>query len=245
MLCGKPWKLEAVLFFWIGVLICLCFGTVGTLELKALRPGLNLPDRMFFEFLIGAAGLQFIPLILTHIFIRQQNVTWGEFLGWSRRPLGIPLGRAILVAVAMVPMALILNEAAAQLITSLQAKPPEQQPTMQVLEISQTWGRRVLFTLAAVVLAPITEEILFRGVLYASIKEMGYPRAALFGTAILFAAIHGSWMTLLPLTFFALVQTLLYERTGRLLAPILSHAIFNVTNIAFYFLQHASSAVPK
>jgi membrane protease YdiL (CAAX protease family) len=137
----------------------------------------------------------------------------------------------------MVPMALVLNEASAHLINSLQAKPPEQQPTMQVLEISHTLGRRILFTLAAVIIAPVTEEILFRGILYAAVKEMGYPRAAMFGTALLFASIHGSWMTLVPLTFFALVQTLLYERTGRLLAPILSHAIFNVTNIAFYFLQ--------
>src|SRR6185503_828109 len=104
MLCGKPWKLEAVLFFWVGVLTCLCCGTVATFGLKALLPALNPPQRMFYEFLIGAAGLQMAPLVLTHVFLRQQNVTWGEFLGWSHRPLGGPMGRAILVAVVTVPM---------------------------------------------------------------------------------------------------------------------------------------------
>ena len=240
MLSGKPWKLEAVLFFWVGVLTCICLGTVATLAVRMAFPKLPLTDRTFYEFLVGAAGLQLVPLALTHIFLRQQEVTWGDFMGWNRPSLRGPIGRAILVALVTVPVALLLNEASAHVLTWLQAKPPEQQPTMQVLEISQTFGRRMLFTVTAVLLAPITEEILFRGVLYAAVKEMGYPRAALFGTAILFAAIHGSWMTLVPLTFFAIVQALLYERTGSLIAPILSHAIFNSTNILFYFLQHAS-----
>ena len=150
--------------------------------------------------------------------------------------------RAVLVAALAVPMALILNEFSRIVVSALQAKPAEMQPSMQVLELSYTLGRRILFSVAALILAPVTEEVLFRGVLYAAIKEGGYPRLAMYGTSILFAAIHGSWMTLLPLTFFALVQVLLYERTGGLFAPIVAHASFNAANVFFYFLRHDAPA---
>ena len=86
-------------------------------------------------------------------------------------------------------------------------------------------------------MAPIMEEIIFRGVLYSVIKESGYPRLALWGTAFVFAAIHGSRMTMVPLMFVAIVLTLLYERTGKLLAPIVAHAGFNAANILIYFLS--------
>jgi membrane protease YdiL (CAAX protease family) len=41
----------------------------------------------------------------------------------------------------------------------------------------------------------------------------------------------------LPLLFFAVVLTLLYERTNVLLAPIISHAFFNAVNFGLLLLQ--------
>jgi membrane protease YdiL (CAAX protease family) len=238
MLSDKPWKLEAVLFFFVGVLSCVFFGMLATVGLNTLFPGLLMADRKFYEFLVGAVGLQLVPLVLAHFFLKQHDVAWREFLGCHRPHLRGSLVRAVLVAMLAVPMALTLNELSRIVVSAVQAKPAEMQPTMQVLEISYTLGRRILFTFAAIVLAPMAEEILFRGVLYAAIKEGGYPRLALFGTSILFASIHGSWMTLAPLTFFAIVLALLYERTGSLLMPIIAHASFNAANLISYFLLH-------
>lgn len=238
MLSDKPWKLEAVLFFFVGILSCVFFGMLATLGLNALFPGLHLADRKFYEFLVGGAGLQVVPLVLAHYFLKQHDVTWGQFLGWHRPHLRGALVRAALVAMLAVPMALELNELSRIVVSAVQSKPAEMQPSMQVLEISYTLGRRILFSFAAIVIAPLTEEILFRGVLYAAIKEGGYPRLALFGTSILFASIHGSWMTLAPLTFFAIVLTLLYERTRSLLVPMVAHASFNAANLLSYFLFH-------
>ena len=96
-----------------------------------------------------------------------------------------------------------------------------------------------MFGLTAIVLAPLVEEILFRALLYPTIKELGYPRMALFGTALLFAAIHGSLMTMLPLFFLALAWTLLYEKTNTLLAPIVAHSVFNAVNFFMFLSQQA------
>ena len=92
---------------------------------------------------------------------------------------------------------------------------------------------------AAVLLAPVAEEVLFRGILYPAIKQAGHPWVALWGTALLFAAVHMNLVTFLPLAVLALVLTALYERTNNLLAPITAHVLFNALNfVTLLVLQH-------
>jgi len=89
----------------------------------------------------------------------------------------------------------------------------------------------IFFTFMAVVVAPIGEEILFRGILYPSIKQNGYPKVAAIGTAILFGLFHLNLLTFLSLTFVGLALVFIYEKTNNLLAPILAHALFNGVNV--------------
>ena len=91
----------------------------------------------------------------------------------------------------------------------------------------------------AIVIAPPAEEAVFRGLIYPTIKRLGYPRLALWGTTLLFAAIHWNLASFLPLVLLALVLTWLYERTGNLLAPMVTHALFNAVN--FMALQLVES----
>ena len=61
---------------------------------------------------------------------------------------------------------------------------------------------KILFGLLTIVLAPIAEEALFRGILYPSIKQTGHPRWALWGTSLLFGIMHFNMATLVPLVFW-------------------------------------------
>ena len=81
-------------------------------------------------------------------------------------------------------------------------------------------------------MAPVAEELLFRGVIYSSIKQIGYQRAAIAVSAILFAAVHTSWALMLPLIVLACILVWLYEKTGSLIAPMVMHATFNAINFA-------------
>lgn len=90
---------------------------------------------------------------------------------------------------------------------------------------------RLYLDFFAVVLAPVAEEFIFRGVLYPVIKQLGYPRLALFGVSALFALIHLDAAIALPLFVLALGLTWLYERTDTLLAPIAAHGLFNAANL--------------
>ena len=48
----------------------------------------------------------------------------------------------------------------------------------------------------AMVLAPVAEEFVFRGVLFPFVKQLGWPKLAWFGVSFLFALIHVNAPTL-------------------------------------------------
>jgi membrane protease YdiL (CAAX protease family) len=98
------------------------------------------------------------------------------------------------------------------------------------------------FVCMAVLVAPIVEEILFRGILYPAIKQIGFPRLAAISTAIIFALFHVNLVTFASLTAVALGLIFLYEYTDNLLAPIIAHAVFNTSNVLMIFLSSGQAS---
>lgn len=95
-----------------------------------------------------------------------------------------------------------------------------------------------LLYVSAVVVAPVAEEIIFRGLIQnVLVRYMGAARRwwAIFITSLLFAAIHlGATPIPEPIIALFVLSMLfgwLYERTGNLWLPIALHAIFNALNI--------------
>jgi hypothetical protein len=95
----------------------------------------------------------------------------------------------------------------------------------------------VFLGVSTILIAPVVEEMLFRGLLYHTIKRIGFPRIALWGTTLLFAAIHSNLLTFLPLFVLAVALTLLYEATDNLLSCILAHSLFNAANFVTLLYQ--------
>ncbi|HSM02058.1 MAG TPA: type II CAAX endopeptidase family protein [Acidimicrobiia bacterium] len=95
--------------------------------------------------------------------------------------------------------------------------------------------------MSLVVLAPVSEELVFRGVMLRGLQARYGPRPAIVGSAGAFAVVHlldPNLLLALPL-FFALGLVLGYAavRTGRLGRAIALHAGFNlVTVVAVLFL---------
>ena len=85
----------------------------------------------------------------------------------------------------------------------------------------------------AVVLAPVSEEVFFRGVVFnAWEREYGYWRA-LIGSSVVFALIHLSVFAFLPILALALILAFVYAQTRSLLTVIAIHASFNAISTAF------------
>ena len=98
--------------------------------------------------------------------------------------------------------------------------------------------------LSAAILAPMSEEILFRGFFYGVWKRYLGPVGAAIVASLLFAALHLNLTSFPSLFLLGMCLTLSYERTGSLLVPMIFHACFNSTSLVVLFLQARQPALP-
>ena len=98
-----------------------------------------------------------------------------------------------------------------------------------LMGMTSLW-RIAFLGVVTVVLAPLVEELVFRGVMFPALVQLKGRTVGLWGTSILFGLIHFNLFSLLPLIVMGLLLALLYERTRNLLAPIAVHAAFNLIN---------------
>jgi len=85
----------------------------------------------------------------------------------------------------------------------------------------------VILAFLAVIVAPICEEFVFRGYLYGVLKRFSCTFFATFISALFFAVVHGNLWSLFPLFIVGLFLVIVYEISGSLWAPILTHMLFN------------------
>lgn len=90
----------------------------------------------------------------------------------------------------------------------------------------------VLLVLIVGIGAPIVEEILYRGLLQASLARSLPAPVAIGVTSIVFGVVHLQLLQLPGLILFSVVAGVLFHRTGRLGPPILCHVAFNLVTVA-------------
>jgi membrane protease YdiL (CAAX protease family) len=188
------------------------------------------PPDGFGAVLLGTLGFQGATWLLMLFFFWQHQIDWREALGFRGPQLPRALLLAVLVVVVLLPVALGLQQVSAVVLAKL-GWPPENQFAVTLLAGTKSWGMRIYLGAFAVVLAPVAEEFIFRGMLYPFVKQLGWPRLAWFGVSFVFALIHDDAATFVPLFVLALALTWLYEKTDNLLAPIAAHSLFNATNL--------------
>ena len=98
-------------------------------------------------------------------------------------------------------------------------------------DASLAWGgpaEVAMAVLGAVVFAPMFEELIFRGLLYSSLRSrFSWPVAAA-GSAVVFGFAHGYGITgFLSVVLSGVVWAYFYERTGSLLPSMTAHVVNN------------------
>lgn len=92
----------------------------------------------------------------------------------------------------------------------------------------------VLAFLSLVVIAPIFEEILFRGFLLGKLKKYMPVWIAVIATSVLFGFVHGAWNLAFDTFALSVILCVLRVLTGSIWASILLHMVKNA--VAFYIL---------
>ena len=83
----------------------------------------------------------------------------------------------------------------------------------------------------ACVLAPLSEELMFRAGLYRFCRQhLGRPTALLVN-GVCFGALHGNWAGFLPLALLGVALSLTYEATGDIRVSVVAHALFNLNTV--------------
>jgi uncharacterized protein len=154
----------------------------------------------------------------------------------GRRPRAGDVGLGLGVGVGGFGVLVLALGALFQLLGDVEA------PQQQALDDAAVGGVDALLAVVlAVMIAPVLEELVFRGALHGALRaRVGIWPAALLSSAV-FAVIHveivaSSPAFLIQLFLLGLVFVWLYERTGNLVAPIVAHLVFNAISIGIAYV---------
>ncbi|RRJ99434.1 CPBP family intramembrane metalloprotease [Opitutaceae bacterium TAV3] len=96
---------------------------------------------------------------------------------------------------------------------------------------SGSWSWIVAMSFFAVVVAPLTEELIFRGGLFRFLHRRVRPGWAMAISGAVFGAVHWDLSVFGPLCVLGMLLALAYERTGSIVVPMVAHALFNLNTI--------------
>jgi len=106
---------------------------------------------------------------------------------------------------------------------------PQTQIWRQDAELSSFLSRAdrpIWICILAIVAAPLFEEFLFRGLIFQGLRRTAGPVLAVLGSAALFALVHPP-ISVVPVFGLGIAAAISFQQSGFLLAPILTHAVYN------------------
>ncbi len=237
MISEKPWNIDAVARLFLGVITTLCCGMflAGLLESAKWRIS---PDQLqFLQMIVFLAFFQAAALIWIAVFLRQSNISWRAAFGLRPPSRAGAVAAGLAVGVLVLPVMWMLQFLSQSVMEWLKLNPVAQAAVKELQDSALSTPEKILFGVFTILLAPIAEEALFRGILYPTIKQAGHPRWALWGTSVLFGIMHFNMVSLVPLILLAVLLAFLYEASNSLLAPIATHCMFNAANFFYLIFQ--------
>ena len=178
-----------------------------------------------------------------------------QILGLRLRGLPPGIARGLLGALIVVPALFLLSQAMEIVYRAVGYKHPTEHPLLQVMGTRPSAAVLAALIAGACVVAPLFEELLFRGYLQTLLRRLvsfmmpqnvaggaGSPPVspnaaqtwvAIVLTSTLFSVPHPAWSR--PIIFvLSVCLGYAYERTGNLWVPIMLHATFNSVSTALF-----------
>jgi membrane protease YdiL (CAAX protease family) len=181
-----------------------------------------------FRHIVGSALTYASVVIFIVGALVYRNEPLARVFGWSSCGFVAALGRALLCLLAAYPLLMLVQS----MVYGVSGGDLTPQDVVEFLQKAQTPRDRTAILAMAVVIAPLSEEVIFRGFLYPVGKRYFGPFASALSTALLFAVLHGHMASIPALFTLALCLSLAYEKTGSIMVPVLMHSVFNAISVA-------------
>ncbi|MBT8045473.1 MAG: CPBP family intramembrane metalloprotease [Verrucomicrobiae bacterium] len=186
--------------------------------------------------MILAAGyiVQLVPPLLVMVLLVFRQINLVEYFGlrWKKARYLIVMAPAGVITTYLFLFSLEMLGFNAWL-TNHFGDQAELQQTVKTYQEASAVTVRIMIAVSVILIAPVAEEVVFRGYIYTATKRFSDRFFAAVFSSLLFGAVHFNIMALAPLIFLALVLAISYELSGSLWAPISIHALFNATTILF------------
>jgi membrane protease YdiL (CAAX protease family) len=217
---GFRWTVSdlAVFFVCFGLSIILVpIAAVSVLRL--IQPGFSREnmsgvDLILLQGLLDLVLVGFIVLLVKVVHRRSFAATIGWRWGQGFRT-GFLIGLGVLIALTVVLLSSFL--------------PSVETPIERLLSSTQAI---VLFALFGIGVAPLVEEVIFRGFLFTIFSDLGGPKSAVPYTSLVFAGMHvlqlwGNWGAVALIFGVGYLLGLVRQRSGSVVSSWIVHAAYN------------------
>ena len=163
--------------------------------------------------------------------------------------IGVAFGQAVPLFLMCLPLIWIASLIWTHLLTALEAAGAIDAFEPQALiTLFQDGGDPIAISLLvalAILLAPIVEEIVFRGCVYRFLKSQTTLLPAQILSGCVFSFMHWNLMSFVPLVIVGVFLARVYEKSGNLIVAIWFHAFFNAFSLLMLFITGLSEAIPQ
>lgn len=229
---GRPsWNWVDVIFVYLGIIAAsLLWGIYGDSVMHYLS-GLGMPDTRLAQF-STAYLLQFIVTVGLVLLLSGvgRGTSWQEvgFVSLSFKNFmkyGILGGLVLLTVIFLLSLPLqVLNP----------DLPP--QPYEQMLRTAQDAGQFMLLLVMAAVMAPLSEELFYRGMIYPLTRFTMGPFWGAISAGLLFGLAHWDFWRAVPLAVGGAILCYYYEKSGSIWATVTAHGVWNgIMSLMVYF----------
>lgn len=225
----RPWEAMDLIFAFVLLFWLFGFGSILSSYLEGhISDESSLKEAL--PLLCSGVSFHLLGLVALCVALRQKGysfeLAFGRATGRSRHLFG----KAVVYLAGWMPLAVLVTVIYRYIldICGVDLLP---QDTMLQLTGDYALPVRMFMLLIAVVLAPLFEELLFRGVFLPwTVRKFG-AFWGIFIVSMLFAAIHQHVPSMVPLFMLAVGLSLAYIYSGSIWVPILMHSMFNATNV--------------
>jgi membrane protease YdiL (CAAX protease family) len=216
------WERQDLIAF-VGFFVLTLFLPVLLLIMfRLIQPGVNVEgltavQQVFLEALLKILHVGFILYLVAVVhgkpILRTLRLAPKENLSASRWILA-----GILLAVAALFVSSLFPE-------------PSDSPVRKLLATPQSVA---LYVLLGSALAPLLEEIIFRGFIFTALADLYGWKPAVVITTVLFAGLHGgqlrgNWPAVAVILLVSYVLTIVRHRTNSLIPSVILHTAYNTT----------------
>ncbi|MDQ2817959.1 MAG: CPBP family intramembrane metalloprotease [Candidatus Eremiobacteraeota bacterium] len=200
--------------------------TLGQLRNAAGLAKLLSPGNLVLMAAVSDGALVLVAIGLARIAFRARSDSFGLRIAgrWKALAIGLPAGVGLMIA--------------SSLVENVQTKIVGSHPQLvaQILATRHGLPSFLLDFMAVSLLAPVAEEIFFRGFLFTGLAQRMPVLAAALVSAAIFGAAHLDIWNFVPLFTIGVGLAYLYRYTGTLWSNVIAHSTVNTISLVVAYL---------